>query len=135
MAFITVERVEAKLDELAELEAQQALLEAEWERLKREAIPPEVRAELDDIDSEMAPKVEFVQEQREALTKIVKEAVVALGEKVRGSRYQAIYNEGRTTVDMKKLAGYAVAHPEVAAMLKYGKPYVTLRKIDLTGAA
>ena len=59
----------------------------------------------------------------------VKEAVLAKGETVKGSQMAAVWNKGKTSWDEKLLEGYAVAHPEILAARKVGKPTVSFRTV------
>ena len=64
-----------------------------------------------------------------ALTDDVKADVLAHGETVRGARLMAVWVKGRTSWDSKRLAGYAVAHPEIDSFRSVGESSVTLRVV------
>jgi hypothetical protein len=64
----------------------------------------------------MADKVTIYQAHQqdiEALKEAVKNDVLARAETVRGTALMAVYSKPKTTWDGTRLAGYAIAHPEV----------------------
>lgn len=119
--------VAALLAELTETQDMVAALQVEYEEMREAAITPAVRAELEAIDAELGERLRHGRSRAETLTARIKEAVVEIGDTVKGGRQMAVFNEGRVSVDVKGLEGYAVAHPEVRRFIKRNKPYVTLR--------
>lgn len=59
----------------------------------------------------------------------VKDAVLVLGQTVKSSVLMAVWSKPRVSWDIKALDGYAVAHPEVGAFRKEGKPSVSIRTV------
>ena len=57
----------------------------------------------------------------------VREAVLEKGETVKTEKMSAVWVKGKTTWDGKLLEGYAVAHPEILAAKKTGKPTVSFK--------
>lgn len=57
----------------------------------------------------------------------VREAVLEKGETVKAEKMSAVWVKGKTTWDGKILEGYAVAHPEILAAKKTGKPTVSFK--------
>ena len=82
-----------------------------------------------------AKKAEFDRENADLIDEIaeieanVKEAVLAKRETVKTDRMVAVWNKGKETWDGKILTGYAVAHPEILAAKKTGKPTVSFRVV------
>ena len=117
-----------RLDELAELNAEVDSLEERRE------------AEIDKIIAHLAPEIKVVNDKYNAkmrpidndiidLTILIKQQVVPIGNTIRGKCLMAVYAKGRTTWDSGSLAGYMVAHPEIEAFKKTGKPSDSIRKI------
>lgn len=117
------------LDELSELQSQRDALAARKTELVENAIPPEVKTLLADIEAEFAPLLEGVDGNIASLTSQVKDAVLAEGATVKGQHLQAVWAKGRISWDTKALDGYAAAHPEIAPFKKEGDPSVSIRKI------
>lgn len=65
----------------------------------------------------------------EALSKEITVEVLEKCETVSTEKMSAIYVKGKTTWDGKLLEGYAVAHPEILAAKKIGKPTVSFRPV------
>ena len=118
-----------KLNRLSELQAQADVIRLHFEDLRKQILTPELQQALADIDTEMSTSLESLQEGINSLTTEIKDDVVKECATVKGSFLMAVWNKGRESVDMKQLKGYAVAHPEVNAMIKTGDPSVTIRKI------
>ena len=96
--------LEEKLNELAGMKLAYAASKAEWEVQTAEA-----KERIDDLEKEIS------------------EAVLAEGKTVKTDLISAIWNKGKSTWDGKLLEGYAVAHPEILAAKKVGKPTVSFR--------
>ena len=93
-----------KLNVLAEKKADLAALKAQFE-----ADNKDLTDTIKDLEDEIT------------------EAVLAKGETVKTDLISAIWVKGKTTWDGKLLEGYAVAHPEILAAQKVGKPTVSFR--------
>jgi len=119
-----------KLERLADLYHQREALDAEKQKLLDQILTPEVRARLADIEAEFAQKAEAANANIESLEAAIKTETLTLGESVRGSSFQAVWNKGRTSWDSKGLATYSESHPEVLAFRKEGEPSVTIRRIS-----
>ena len=80
-----------------------------------------------------AKKADFERENADLIADIekieaeIKTVVLEKGETVKTDRISAIWNKGKETWDGKILTGYAVAHPEILAAKKVGKPTVSFR--------
>ena len=122
------DRITAKLGQLSELYAQRDLLMLDKAWLIEEVTPAEVRQAVADIELECGFKEAAITDTIEALAGDVKAAVVDAGASVKGEHLHAVYNKGRISWDTKGIAGYAVAHPEIEAFRKVGKPSVSLRR-------
>jgi len=117
------------LERLAELHAQREALERENQSLIEEAVPPEVRSKLDEIEAEFRGRLEAAATRIEELEASIKSATLTHGESVRGRVFQAVWNKGRQTWDSKGLAAYAESHPDVLPYRKEGEPTVTVRRV------
>lgn len=118
-----------KLDQLSEFQVQRDLLQADMQKLLDEAIPPEVKARLAEINAEFSGKSEAVTAKIGALEAEIRAEVKAGGVSVKGANLQAVYNKGRVSWDSKNLDGFAVTHPEILFARTEGEPSVTLRAV------
>ena len=100
------------LDDLAELQAHQALLGIDKKKAVDGIMTPELQAQLDAIDLEFAPKLEAVSEKMATLEKQIKGLVKMHRQSVKAEFLHAVFSQ-RTNWDGKRLLGYAEAHPEV----------------------
>ena len=64
-----------------------------------------------------------------ALQKSIKRDTIDLGFTTHGRYLMAVWSKPRVTWDSSGLAGYMVAHPEIEAFKKTGKPSVSIRKV------
>lgn len=120
------ERIGLMLDALNEYQQQQALALID-KQSQIAAVMDTIRPQLNAIEAEWADKLDTVGENIAQLQDAVKSAVVALGESVKGAGLQAVYTKPRVIWDNKGLDGYAVAHPEIAALRRVGEPSVSIR--------
>ena len=120
--------IEKMLDELAELQAQQAAIDLDKQALIDHVITPEIKAKIDEIEAEFADKTGTVYEKITSLTANIKQAVIERGETVKGSNLMAVWSKGRTSWDTKKLEGLMMVIPAVAEARKEGEPSVSIRK-------
>jgi len=116
-----------KLKQYEELVTNRDLLSSRKAELIAAVIPAEVKAEIDAIEAELDPEIEEMDEKIAALAKELKNYVASTGEKLVGDRYQVIFTKPRKSWDNKALEGYAVAHPEILAFQKVGKPGASIR--------
>lgn len=117
-----------KLHRLAKLFAERDGLGAQKQALIDQALPPEVKAHLDDIEAEFGQKAEAATANIESLEAEIKRETLGHGETVRASGIQAVWNKGRQTWDGKALASYGETHPEILQFRKEGEPSVTIRR-------
>jgi len=73
--------------------------------------------------------IKVLSEKNAELAKVVTEAVLDKSESVKGEKLQAIFSKGRTTWNTTKLAGFAIAHPEINELKKVGKSSVSIREV------
>ena len=117
-----------RLNELNELRDAIALLEGERTR------------KIDEITADLAPEILAANEKYDSMTlplrdrihevdNYIKSQVAKKCETVRGAFLMAVYSKPRVTWDGKGLLGYMVAHPEIEAFKKVGRPSVSIRKI------
>jgi len=117
-----------KLDRLGKLYAERDGLEAQKQSLIDQVISPEIRARVNDIEAEFLQKAQAAAANIDGLEAEVKGETLALGESVRASGIQAVWNKGRQTWDSKGLASYGESHPEILQFRKEGEPSVTIRR-------
>lgn len=121
--------VSTKLNQLADLHAQQDALAGEKQALVDKVLPAEVKARLAEIEAEFESKAETASGKISALEAEIKADVLAKGETVKGGKFQAVWNKGRQSWDDKGLGAYAETHPEVMQFRKQGEPSVTIRRV------
>lgn len=121
--------VEKLMLDLAEAEAKIALLNMDKTRLIADTIPVEWVGAMEDIEAEFKDKVQAVQAEVEALKEQIKQAVLVIGETVRGEFYQAVFVKGRVKWNNAMLEGYALQNPEVLHARTYDDPTVAIRKV------
>ena len=123
------EELTAQLDRLANYFAQRDVLSLQKKELIDQVLTPEIKARLEEIESEFAGKVEAVEANIEALEEEVRQAALRHGSSVRGSFLRVVWHKGRITWDNKSLDQYAELHPEISAYRKQGDPYVSIVKV------
>jgi len=126
MSMTRVEQIQWALDQLADHKAEVDALNLRKQSAIDEILTPEMRAEIEAIEAEYNAKAEGAQENISNLQADIKQMVIDHGATVKGSFLMAVRNKGRTTWDTKKLAGYALAHPEINELKKVGKPTVSI---------
>jgi len=108
---------------LAEIEAVKAAREKAYD----EAIPPEVRKRLDEIDEEFAGRVGVAQTNLDNLAKEIKRLTVQVGHTVKGATHMAVFVKAAEKVDMTAFKGFALSHPEALELVEVGLPSVQIR--------
>ena len=103
------------------------LLNGNKQELIDKVIPPEIKAQLDEIEAEFTPVFANINTRNQELIDTIKAEVVAAGETVSGEFHQAVYMKGRTSWDSKSLEGYAAAHPEILQFKTIGSPSVSIK--------
>ena len=122
-----------KLERLAGLHAELDGLEAQKQKLIDQAVPADVRERLKDIETEFAQKEQAASANIESLEAEIKAETIAVGESVRASGLQAVWNKGRLTWDSKGLTSYSESHPEILQFRKEAEPSVTIRRAGAKG--
>lgn len=117
-----------KMTEYEETCARLALLQAEYAR-QIDVVMAAVKDELDALDAELKPILDSATAKKSEAEVALKAAVLATGNTVKGATLMAVWAKGRETWDTSKLAGFAVAHPELLELRKVGEPTVTIRAI------
>jgi len=118
-----------KLDQLAEMYAQQDVIRLDKQKLIDGILTDEIKAKIAEIEAEFKPQSEGLTQNISALESEVKTDVVTLGESVKGNVLHAVYTKGRITWDTKGLEGVLVNQPELAKFRKEGDPSVSIRRI------
>lgn len=105
------------LDELAALRERLAVTEGERERLIAR------QSKIAALTAEISALTDAVGE----LDAFIRAGVLAAEKTVKGEQLMAVFNQGRSTWDGKRLDGYAAAHPEILDFKKVGSPTVSIR--------
>lgn len=116
------------LDQLSELKSASDVARLDYES-KRKLILQQVQDELNELDAEYNPLFETVGERMANLEQEIKSLVLAGRTSVKGSGLHAVYMSGRTSIDMARLEGYILTHPELNALKKLGEPSVQIRNV------
>ena len=103
------------------------LLNGNKQELIDKVIPPEIKAQLDEIEAEFTPVFANINTRNQELIDMIKAEVVAAGQTVSGEFHQAVYMKGRTSWGSKSLEGYAAAHPEILQFKTIGSPSVSIK--------
>jgi hypothetical protein len=120
-----------KLDTIANWQAQKDVMALDKQALVDSVLTPEIKSKLAEIDAEFAGKTEVIDANIATLQEEVEAEVLAQGTTVKGTYLMAVWNKGREGGwDGAKLAGFAMAHPEIMSAKKPdGKPSIAFRKI------
>ena len=104
-------------------------MQVEMERARQDAIPPEVREQIETIEAEYQPKLDALQEKLKSLENEVKELVLSAGATLKGNVVMAIYRKGSTKWDEKHLERLATEYPRILEAKVEGKPSVAIQRI------
>jgi len=85
--------------------------------------------EMDAIRDSYASQFEAIDSEAALLEEGVRNDTLDLGLTSKGKYLMAVWSKPRVTWDGKGLLGYMVAHPEIEAFKKVGKPSVSIRKV------
>ena len=118
-----------KLDRLAELLAEIAVINIEKKSLINGVMTAEIKEQIADIEEEFKPRIGEINQKANDLEKRIKEEVIVHGETIKGNLLQAVWSKARTSWDTKGLNGYLVNNPELNQFKKIGKPSVSIRKV------
>ena len=104
-------------------------MQSELERARQDAIPPEVREQLETIEAEYQPKLDALREKLKSLEDEVKELVLNTGSTLKGNMVMAVYRRGSTKWDEKHLERLAAEYPRILEAKIEGKPSVAIQRI------
>jgi len=104
-------------------------MQAEMERARQDAIPPEVREQIETIDAEYQPKLDALREKLKSLEDEVKGQVLNTGSTLKGNVVMAVYRRGSTKWDEKHLERLAAEYPRILEAKVEGKPSVAIQRI------
>jgi len=104
-------------------------MQSELERARQDAIPPEVREQLETIEAEYQPKIDALREKLKSLEDEVKERVLNTGSTLKGNVVMAVYRRGSTKWDDKHLERLATEYPRILEAKVEGKPSVAIQRI------
>lgn len=120
--------IQEKLDLLVELEATFAELGEGVAQEIAAVIPQEVKERIEEIEARFADQIHVHNSNIASIKSAIKGDVLELGSTVKGVGYMTVWSKGRVTWNGKGLSGYMVAHPEIEAFRKEGKPSVSIRR-------
>ena len=104
-------------------------MQAEMEKARQDAIPQEVREQLETIEAEYQPKLDALREKLKSLEDEVKERVLNTGSTLKGNVVMAVYRRGSTKWDEKHLERLATEYPRILEAKVEGKPSVAIQRI------
>ena len=104
-------------------------MQAEMEKARQDAIPQEVREQLETIEAEYQPKLDALREKLKSLEDEVKERVLNTGSTLKGNVVMAVYRKGSTKWDEKHLERLAAEYPRILEAKVEGKPSVPIQRI------
>ena len=104
-------------------------LQSELEKARKDAIPQEVREQLETIEAEYQPKLDALQEKLKSLEDEVKEQVLNTCSTLKGNVVMAVYRRGSTKWDEKHLERLAAEYPRILEAKVEGKPSVAIQRI------
>ena len=107
-----------------ELVAKQEIVQQDRELIVQKALEA-----FTDVLKEVDKNLETISYNLATAKDMVTSQVLTSKETYKGKAYMAVWNKGRESWDTSKLAGYAVAHPELLALKSVGEPSVSFRKI------
>lgn len=117
----------AKLNHLAELQAQKEIKRLDKQAVIDRILMPEIKQALAEVEAEF--NTEALDAEISATESEIKADALACGSTFKGAALMAVYNRPRVTWDNKGLDGYMVAHPEISAFRREGEPSVTIRRV------
>jgi len=104
-------------------------MQAELEKARQDAIPQEVREQLETIEAEYQPKLDALREKLKSLEDEVKERVLNTGSTLKGNVVMAVYRKGSIKWDEKHLERLATEYPRILEAKMEGKPSVAIQRI------
>jgi len=104
-------------------------LQSELEKARKDAIPQEVREQIETIEAEYQPKLDVLREKLKSLEDEVKERVLNTGSTLKGNVVMAVYRKGSTKWDEKHLERLAAEYPRILEAKVEGKPSVAIQRI------
>jgi len=122
--------IAAMLDQLANYYAQRDVLALQKQELIDQILTPEIKARLEEIETEFAGRLEAVEENIARLEAEVREEALRHGASVKGTFLRAVWTPGRVSWDTREMERYSQEHPEILAFRKQGQPFVRIVKVD-----
>ena len=104
-------------------------MQAEMEKARQDAIPQEVREQIETIEAEYQPKLDVLREKLKSLEDEVKEQVLNTCSTLKGNVVMAVYRRGSTKWDEKHLERLAIEFPRILEAKIEGKPSVAIQRI------
>lgn len=141
MITITEEDLKKALDQYGNIQRKRDLLSIQKADVMKQAIPPEIQAEIEAIDEEFKNKEDALDEEdkkaRKILDTILEEYSKSLAFKnddkvaVKSELNTVTFYPPEVEYDSKAIDGYALNHPELLGYRKEGKSKFRLTKNKL----
>ena len=116
----------AKLEQLAEIQAQADVLQIQKNELRAKILAT-VQDELDALDVEFDGPLSQVQSRAAELEAEIKAEVLAGGASVKSTRLHAVYSKPRVSWESGILEGLLTVFPQIEKARKLGQPSVAIR--------
>jgi hypothetical protein len=123
--------IKAKLDQLAEFEAQKDASRLAMQEAIDEIYTPEIKAQVDAVEQEFSGRDEAVDEKIKVLRKEIKPLGVEAGETVKGKHYMSVYTGSKPKIKrggIEGLLGLAKLVPEIMDYIEYTEPIISIRR-------
>lgn len=121
--------IKAKLERLGDMRARLDVINLRFDQKRLELLPPELRFELDELETERQAALDKASEGIQGLEKSIKELVKQHGATVKGSGLQAVWVKPRVSWDSKALEGNLIDHPELKKFRKIGNPSCRIMRL------
>jgi hypothetical protein len=88
-----------------------------------------LKVEVADCEAAFAHATEAHYAQIAGLKAQIEERVLDLGQTVKGAAWMAVWTRPRITYEVKLLEGFVLAHPELLAARRVGRPSVSIKAV------
>lgn len=117
------------LDHIGDLFMQEEYLKSEKTKLLDQVIPPQIRAEINDIEAEFESKQAAVETQIAEAKKLLSPLVAIVGHSMKGKGARAVLTPAKDEWNDKILEKLALIWPEINNARIPGKPVVRISRV------
>ena len=121
------ELIAEKIKELETALVQSDALDDEYDRKRKELIPPEVQAALDDLAAEYGPMLMSAEIAIAIKEDNLKALVIQSEKSHKGERLHFVFTPAKPKYNVQMLEGMRTLIPQLNAAREQGKPSVSLR--------